>query len=55
MFGTVFLIAVILAIPDMHAAIRPRARPRFPIATTIQATLDAADRGRDHGWLLYLS
>jgi amino acid transporter len=37
--GTVFLIAVILAIPDMSAAIKEGQALGFPIATTIQATL----------------
>jgi urea carboxylase system permease len=37
--GTVFLIAVILAIPDMNAAIAEGQALGFPIATTIQATL----------------
>jgi urea carboxylase system permease len=37
--GTVFLIAVILAIPDMDAAIAEGQALGFPIATTIQATL----------------
>ena len=39
--GTVFLIAVILAIPDMPAAIAEGQALGFPIATTIQATLTA--------------
>jgi urea carboxylase system permease len=39
--GTVFLIAVILAIPDMGAAIEEGQALGFPIATTIQATLTA--------------
>jgi amino acid transporter len=39
--GTVFLIAVILAIPDMTAAIAEGQALGFPIATTIQATLTA--------------
>jgi urea carboxylase system permease len=39
--GTVFLIAVILAIPDMGAAITEGQALGFPIATTIQATLTA--------------
>ena len=37
--GTVFLIAVILAIPDMPAAIEEGQALGFPIATTIQQTL----------------
>jgi urea carboxylase system permease len=37
--GTVFLIAVILAIPDMPAAIAEGQALGFPIATTIQQTL----------------
>jgi urea carboxylase system permease len=39
--GTVFLVAVILAIPDMPAAIAEGQALGFPIATTIQATLTA--------------
>jgi amino acid transporter len=39
--GTVFLVAVILAIPDMSAAIAEGQALGFPIATTIQATLTA--------------
>ncbi len=39
--GTVFLMAVILAIPDMPAAIAEGQALGFPIATTIQATLTA--------------
>jgi urea carboxylase system permease len=37
--GTVFLVAVILAIPDMNAAIAEGQALGFPIATTIQQTL----------------
>jgi urea carboxylase system permease len=37
--GTVFLVAVILAIPDMDAAIAEGQALGFPIATTIQQTL----------------
>jgi urea carboxylase system permease len=37
--GTVFLVAVILAIPDMDAAIAEGQALGFPIATTIQSTL----------------
>jgi urea carboxylase system permease len=37
--GTVFLVAVILAIPDMPAAIAEGQALGFPIATTIQSTL----------------
>jgi hypothetical protein len=37
--GTVFLIAVILAIPNMADAIAEGQALGFPIATTIQATL----------------
>jgi urea carboxylase system permease len=37
--GTVFLVAVILAIPDMDAAIKEGQALGFPIATTIQQTL----------------
>ena len=37
--GTVFLLAVILAIPDMAAAIKEGQALGFPIATTIQSTL----------------
>lgn len=39
--GTVFLLAVILAIPDMGAAIAEGQALGFPIATTIQTTLTA--------------
>jgi amino acid transporter len=39
--GTVFLVAVILAIPDMPAAIAEGQALGFPIATTIQSTLTA--------------
>ena len=39
--GTVFLLAVILAIPDMGAAIAEGQALGFPIATTIQTTLNA--------------
>ena len=39
--GTVFLLAVILAIPDMPAAIAEGQALGFPIATTIQTTLTA--------------
>jgi urea carboxylase system permease len=39
LIGTVFLIAVILAIPDMPAAIAEGQALGFPIATTIQQTL----------------
>ena len=39
--GTVFLLAVILAIPDMSGAIAEGQALGFPIATTIQTTLTA--------------
>jgi amino acid transporter len=39
--GTVFLLAVILAIPDMGGAIAEGQALGFPIATTIQTTLTA--------------